>query len=95
VVVQSDNANQVIGYVFYGECRGAANPAQTPWSQPVDKPGTGSAAQSTTQPKRVGAVTPSQTQVKSSVPAATADPLDTSTPQPLETKAFFPSAGKP
>jgi hypothetical protein len=87
VIVQSPNQNQVMGYVFYGECnqRGPVTAQQSPWEQTVDKPGTQppgarpsgnqpSATQPATPPKRVGDVTSSQTQVKSSDPA-TAPPL--------------------
>jgi hypothetical protein len=94
VVVQSDNPNQVMGYVFYGECNQRSGPVtaqDSPWEQQVDKPGTQpSAAQPsatqppattpTTAPKRVGDVTSSQTQIKSSDPATTPPSAHSVTP---------------
>jgi hypothetical protein len=79
VVVQSENQNQVTGYVFYGECnqRGPVTAQESPWEQQVDKPGAqpqatpAPGASSTAPPKRVGDVTSSQTQIKSSDPATT------------------------
>jgi hypothetical protein len=87
VVVQSDSPDQVIGYVFYGECShsGPVTTQESPWEQRVDKPGTQPATPPTSPSKRVGGVTSSQTQtqVNSSTPATT-PPVGANSATPAE-----------
>jgi hypothetical protein len=67
VVVQAqDNANQVIGYVFYGNCSNS-NPATedtAQWEQRVNKPAPQSSPDSTPVP-RVGGTSPETTNSRS------------------------------
>jgi hypothetical protein len=61
VVTQApDNANQVIGYVFYGNCnKSAPATAETAqWEQRVDKPSASPDANSSAPVKRVGGTSP-------------------------------------
>jgi len=82
VVVPSDHADQVVGYVFYGDCtkRGPATASDYEWKQQVNNPTAEPARSSTSSARRVDDSTGSGQSQRNTVPAGGAAPAPSRSP---------------
>lgn len=83
VVVPSDHADQVVGYVFYGDCtkKGPATASDYEWKQQVDNPATTKPTRRSGPPaRRVGDITGSTQPGRNTLPAGGPTPAPSPTP---------------
>jgi hypothetical protein len=84
--VPSDHADQVVGYVFYGDCtkQGPATASDYEWKQQVSNPTADPTRRSTSPAHQVDDMTGSGQSQRNTVPAGGAAP----SPSPVSTAAI-------